>query len=148
VRSSTCLPVVVPSRHGVAVLPFTVVSDSINLNAYLGHKVLMLDIGKDVRSLSDFKRNTGELLEQIRGSGHPLVLTINGRRRLWFRTHPPIRSCLIRSCLIRSCLIALTNETLQGIRRGLADVEAGRVTTLRKFAKELGQERGLPSRSR
>jgi hypothetical protein len=38
----------------------------------------MLDISKDIHSLSDFKRKTPEFLTQIRNSGHPLVLTING----------------------------------------------------------------------
>jgi len=39
----------------------------------------MLDLANDIRSLSDFKRNTTELLDRIRKTGHPLVLTINGR---------------------------------------------------------------------
>jgi hypothetical protein len=39
----------------------------------------MLDIAKDKHSWSDFKRNTGELLDQMRGSGYPLVLTINAK---------------------------------------------------------------------
>ena len=29
--------------------------------------------------MSDFKRNTNEFVERMRGSGHPLVLTINGK---------------------------------------------------------------------
>ena len=39
----------------------------------------MLDIANDIRSLSDFKRKTGELLGRLKRTGHPLVLTINGR---------------------------------------------------------------------
>ena len=42
-------------------------------------KDLMLDIANDIRSLSDFKRKTGELLGRLKKTGHPLVLTINGR---------------------------------------------------------------------
>ena len=37
---------------------------------------------------------------------------------------------------------------LAGIKRGLADVEAGRVTPLKTFEKEFRKKRGLPSRSR
>ena len=37
----------------------------------------MLDIANDIRSLSDFKRNTSELLDQLKKTGNPLVLTIN-----------------------------------------------------------------------
>ena len=39
----------------------------------------MLDLANDIRSLSDFKRNTVELLDRLRKTGHPLVLNINGK---------------------------------------------------------------------
>jgi predicted transcriptional regulator len=39
-------------------------------------------------------------------------------------------------------------EALEGIKRGLADVEAGRVTPLRNFEKRFRAKRGLSSRSR
>ena len=39
----------------------------------------MLDIANDLRSLGDFKRNTSELLERLKKTGNPLVLTINGK---------------------------------------------------------------------
>lgn len=42
----------------------------------------MLDLANDIRSLSDFKRNTVALLDRLRESGHPLVLTINGKAEL------------------------------------------------------------------
>lgn len=113
--------------------------DSIKLNAYLVQEGLMLDIGKDIRSLSDFKRNTSEFLEQIRGSGHPLVLTINGKAELVVQDASSYQKVLDRFDEL---------EALQGIKRGLAHVEAGRVTPLRKFAKEFRQKRGLPSRPR
>ena len=38
----------------------------------------MLDLANDIRSLSEFKRNTVDLLERLRKTGHALVLTING----------------------------------------------------------------------
>ena len=42
----------------------------------------MLDLAKTSRSLSDFKRNTVELLDRLRETGHPLVLTVNGKAEL------------------------------------------------------------------
>jgi prevent-host-death family protein len=42
----------------------------------------MLDIANDIRSLSDFKRNTSELLDRLKKTGNPLVLTINGKAEL------------------------------------------------------------------
>jgi predicted transcriptional regulator len=38
-------------------------------------------------------------------------------------------------------------EALEGIRRGLADVEAGRVTPLEEFEKEFRKRHGIPWRS-
>ena len=42
----------------------------------------MLDINRDINSLSNFKRNTSEFLAQLRETGHPVVLTINGKAEL------------------------------------------------------------------
>jgi hypothetical protein len=42
----------------------------------------MPDIGKGIQSLRDFKRKTSAFPDQMRDSGHPLVLTINGNAEL------------------------------------------------------------------
>ena len=99
----------------------------------------MLDISKDIRSLSDFKRNTSQFLEQMRGSGHPVALTINGKAEL-----------VVQDALSYQKLLDRVDEleALEGITRGLADVEAGRVTPLKQFEKEFRKKHGLPSRSR
>jgi prevent-host-death family protein len=39
----------------------------------------MLDIGKDIHSLTDFKRRTSELVQQLHKTKRPIVLTVNGR---------------------------------------------------------------------
>ncbi|MDP2996797.1 MAG: type II toxin-antitoxin system Phd/YefM family antitoxin [Bryobacterales bacterium] len=99
----------------------------------------MLDIGRDIHSLSDFKRNTSEFLEQMRGTGHPVVLTINGKAELVVQDAVSYQKLLDRVDEL---------EALEGIKRGLADVEAGRVIPLRRFESEFREKRGLPSRSR
>ena len=42
----------------------------------------MLDINRDIDSLSNFKRHTPEFLRQLKETGHPVVLTINGKAEL------------------------------------------------------------------
>lgn len=42
----------------------------------------MLDISRDVDSLSSFKRDTAAFLRRLKKSGHPVVLTINGKPAL------------------------------------------------------------------
>lgn len=99
----------------------------------------MLDISKDIHSLSDFKRNTTEFLEQMRGSGHPLVLTINGKAELVVQDAAAYQKLLNRVDEL---------EALDGVKRGIADVEAGRVTPLEEFEAEFRSKRKIPRRSR
>ena len=99
----------------------------------------MIDLGNDIRSLSDFKRNTNELLHQIRDSGHPMVLTINGRAELVVQDAGSYQKLLNRIDEL---------EAIDGIRRGLADVKAGRTTPVEKFEDEFRSKRGLARRSR
>ncbi len=43
----------------------------------------MFDLSKDIHSLSDFKRNTSELVEQMEETGRrPVVQTVNGKAKL------------------------------------------------------------------
>ena len=97
----------------------------------------MLDIGKDIHSLSDFKRKTSEFLERMRGSGHPVVLTINGKAELVVQDAASYQKLLDR---------VDEREALAGIKRGLADVKAGRVTPLKEFEKEFRKKHGVSSR--
>ena len=99
----------------------------------------MLDISKDIHSLSGFKRNTSGFLEQMRGSGHPLVLTINGKAELVVQDAAAYQKLLNRLDEL---------EALDGIKRGLADVAAGRVTPLTEFENEFRSKHGLSSRPR
>ena len=99
----------------------------------------MLDISKDIHSLSDFKRNTSDFLDQMRGSGHPLVLTINGKAEIVVQDAAAYQKLLDRVDEL---------ETLEGIKRGMADVATGRATPLREFEKEFRSNHALPRRAR
>ncbi len=99
----------------------------------------MLDISQDIHSLSEFKRNTGQLVDQMRDTGHPLVLTINGRAELVVQDAATYQKQVDRMDEL---------ETLLGERKGLADVEAGRVKSLDEFRRSFRAKRhatsGLP----
>ena len=98
-----------------------------------------LNIGKDIQSLSDFKRNSREFLERMRDTGNPVVLTINGKAQV-----------VVQDAASYQRLLDYIDEmeALEGIKRGLADVEAGRVTPLEKFEKDFRKKHGIPRRSR
>lgn len=99
----------------------------------------MIDIAKDIHSLSEFKRNTSDFLDRMRGTGHPLVLTINGRAELVVHDAASYQKLLDRVEEL---------EAIAGVQHGRAAVAAGQVTPLRQFEQEFRAERGLRSRSR
>lgn len=99
----------------------------------------MLDVAKDIHSLSEFKRNTPDLLKQMRESGHPVVLTINGKAEI-----------VVQDAASYQRLLDELDElqALAGIKRGLADVQAGRVTSVKDFEKDFRKRHGIPRRPR
>ncbi|MFM8535340.1 MAG: type II toxin-antitoxin system Phd/YefM family antitoxin [Acidimicrobiia bacterium] len=92
----------------------------------------MLDLANDIRSLSDFKRNTTDLLDRLRTTGHPLVLTINGKAELVVQDAEAYQALLDRV------------EAIEGIQRGLADVKAGRTKPARQVFARLRRKHGIP----
>jgi prevent-host-death family protein len=98
-----------------------------------------LDIAEDIQSLSDFKRNSREFLERMRETGNPVVLTINGKAEI-----------VVQDAASYQRLLNYIDdmEALEGIKRGLADVEAGKVTPVEKFEKDFRKRHGIPRRSR
>jgi prevent-host-death family protein len=92
----------------------------------------MLDLANDIRSLSDFKRNTVELLDRLRETGHPLVLTVNGKAELVVQDAAAYQALLDRL------------ETIEGLRRGLADVKAGRTKPAKQVFERLRRKHGIP----
>lgn len=92
----------------------------------------MLDLANDIRSLSDFKRNTVDLLDRIRTTGNPMVLTINGKAELVVQDAEAYQALLDRV------------EALEGIQRGVADVKAGRTKPAHQVFDKLRRKRGIP----
>ena len=92
----------------------------------------MLDLANDIRSLSDFKRNTTDLLNRLRTTGHPLVLTINGKAELVVQDAEAYQALVDRV------------EAIEGVQRGLADVKAGRSKPARQVFARLRRKHGIP----
>ena len=85
-----------------------------------------------IRSLSEFKRNTVGLLDRLRKTGHPLVLTINGKAELVVQDAAAYQALLDRV------------EAIEGIQQGLADVKAGRTKPARQVFARLRRKHGIP----
>ncbi len=76
----------------------------------------MIDV-TEIRSLTEFKRHTAEFLDRLRASGRPQVLTINGRAELVVQDAKAYQELMD---------IVERASALEGIRRGLDDMAAGR----------------------
>jgi len=75
-----------------------------------------MDIQRDIDSLTHFKRNTSELIQQLKATGQPLVLTVNGKAEV-----------VVQDAGSYQRLTDLVDraEAVLGIRRGLESMEAG-----------------------
>ncbi len=92
----------------------------------------MLDLAKDIESLSNFKRRTSEYLARMKRSGSPLVLTINGKAEL-----------VIQDVAAYQKLYEFADQeaSLDFLRKSLDDVKEGRTRPMRQSLKSLGRKK-------
>ncbi len=78
----------------------------------------MLNLSSDIDSLSNFKRNTPEFLRQLKETGHPVVLTINGKAEL-----------VVQDTASYQKLIELAEraERMDALKASIEDMKAGNV---------------------
>jgi prevent-host-death family protein len=99
--------------------------------------VAMIDIAKDIQSLSHFKRNTSEVLARMKKSGNPVVLTVNGRAEL-----------VVQDATAYQRLLELAQraELLDFLEENRKDVEAGRTVPAREALEKLAKKHKLDRR--
>ena len=90
-----------------------------------------MDITKDIRPLTEFKRDTARFVADLRETGRPSVLTVNGKpsivvmdARAWQEMQDQLDHA----------------ETVAGIRRGLDQARAGMGTDATTLFDELAVE--------
>ena len=90
----------------------------------------MLDLNRDINSLSNFKRNTSEFLRQLKATGHPVVLTINGKAEL-----------VVQDTVSYQKLIELAEqaEKMEALRESVAEMRAGKVIPVEEVLAEMKQ---------
>lgn len=92
----------------------------------------MLDIANDIQSLSHFKRNTSEVMKQLKESGNPVVLTVNGKAEV-----------VVQDAAAYQRLVTLAEkaEMVEFLRQAKADADAGRTVPAKEFIQSLGQKK-------
>ena len=86
----------------------------------------MLDITKDIQSLTSFRRRSAQVLTQLKKTQRPVVLTVKGRAAAIVQDAAAYQRLLD---------IAAQANAEEGIRQGLADAKAQK---LRPAAAVLG----------
>ena len=75
-----------------------------------------MNLTQDIHPFTDFKRNTPEFLRQLKATGNPVVLTINGKAEL-----------VVQDAASYQRLFDLAErlETIQAVKESLASADRG-----------------------
>jgi prevent-host-death family protein len=95
----------------------------------------MLDITRDIQSLTTFRRRSGDFIKQLRKSKRPVVLTVKGRAAAIVQDAGAYQRLLD---------IAAHADAEEGIRQGLEDAKKGRTRPAREFFAEFEAKHGIP----
>ena len=95
----------------------------------------MLDITKDIQSLTTFRRRSGEFMKQLKKSKRPVVLTVKGKAAAIVQDAEAYQRLLD---------IAAQADVYEGIRQGLDDVAHGRTRPAREVFDDIRQKHGIP----
>ncbi len=94
----------------------------------------MLNRDPDIQSLSSFKQNTVTFLQQLKKTGDPIVLTINGKAEL-----------LVQDAQSYQKLLELVErlDAIAGIREGMQEIAEGKGVSLEQVKAAAGKKRGV-----
>ena len=96
-----------------------------------------MKLTRDIQSLSTFKRDTAKMLRQLKKTGEPVVLTINGKAELVVQDAQSYQKLLEAKERI---------EAIEGIKRGLESMRRNAGKPAKKFFQEFFAEKGISER--
>jgi prevent-host-death family protein len=95
----------------------------------------MLDITKDIQSLTTFRRRSGDFMKQIKKTKRPVVLTVNGKAEAVVQDAAAYQRLLD---------IAARASAEEGIRQGLEEARQGQGRDVEEFFGEFESAHGIP----
>ena len=95
----------------------------------------MLDITKDIQSLTTFRRRSGDFMKQLKKSKRPVVLTVKGKARAVVQDAEAYQRLLD---------IAAGADVREGIRQGLEEARSRKGRPVREFFAEFRAKHGIP----
>jgi prevent-host-death family protein len=94
----------------------------------------MLDITKDIQSLTTFRRRSGEFMKQLHKTKRPVVLTVKGKAEAIVQDAEAYQRLLD---------IAARADAKEGIRQGLEEARGGKGRPVREFFAEFKAKHGI-----
>lgn len=94
----------------------------------------MLDVSKDIRSLTEFKRETPKFLVELKQSGRAVLLTVNGEAEVAVMSASTFQRVLEAMDLL---------DSIRCIREGLDQAKRGEGTPADEFFASLRKKHGL-----
>jgi prevent-host-death family protein len=98
-------------------------------------EALMLDITKDIQSLTTFRRRSGDFMKQLKKTKRPVVLTVKGKAQAVVQDAEAYQRLLD---------IAAFADPREGIRQGLEESKRGLGRPAREFFAEFRAKHGIP----
>src|SRR5271165_997128 len=96
--------------------------------------VSVLNITKDIQSLTTFRRRSGDFMKQLKRTKRPVVLTVNGKAAAVVQDAKAYQRLLE---------IAAGADAEEGIRQGLEDVARGRTRPVREVFRQIRRKHGI-----
>lgn len=99
----------------------------------------MIDLSTDIHSLSDFKRKTAKFMSQMKKTGHPVVLTINGKAEM-----------VVQDAASYQRLLEAVKQAgmIEFLRESREDIEAGRTKPAIAGLGELAKKHKLKAKAK
>jgi len=94
-----------------------------------------VNISKDIQSLTNFRRQSGKFLKQLKKSKRPIILTVNGQAQAVVQDAEAYQRLLD---------IAARADVYEALRQSEDDIAHGRTRSAREFFKEFRRRHGIP----
>ena len=94
----------------------------------------MLDITKDIQSLTTFRRRSGDFMRQLKKSKRPVVLTVKGKAAAIVQDAEAYQRLLD---------VAARADSEEGIRQGLDDAAHGRTRPAKEVFDDIRRKHGI-----
>jgi prevent-host-death family protein len=94
----------------------------------------ILDISRDIQSLTTFRRRSGDFLKQLKKTKRPVVLTVKGKAAAVVQDAEAYQHLLD---------LAASADVDEGIRQGLDDVAHGRTRPAKEVFEDIRRKRAV-----